>query len=233
MILFCFLLVHAVTVTSEVEFAVKGRKKSPFCSYLFLVWVIMHRDDEHIFNYFLRKPHHSFPLSLRKHALRNDTLLIHKVMNYISFKISLYFMLEIADSSLGVIETGGACIKRSWLLSGCLADLVDLLQFWPWFAQTCLCTCDQLSCIIKLVMWQLTFFFFLKGWRGRFVSIDSLALLQRVREGDWMQGKGTLKEAVQNRLQRDVVMQFNDKISFDSHLRGNLIRKWPTWHIFK
>lgn len=48
-----------------------------------------------------------------------------------------------------------------------------------------------------------------------------------------MQGKGTLKEAVQNRLQRDVVMQFNDKISFDSHLRGNLIRKWPTWHIFK
>lgn len=145
----------------------REEKKNPFCSYLFLVRVVMHRDDEHIFNYFLRKPHHSSPLSLQKHALRNDTLLIHKVMNYISFKISLYFMLEIADSSLGVIETGGAYIKRSWLLSRCLADLVDLLQFWPWFAQRCLCTHDQLSCIIKLVMWQLTFFFLFKGMKRK------------------------------------------------------------------
>lgn len=123
----CFLPVRAVTAAFCGGVLLWRGEGFPFCSCVFLVHVITHRDSEHLLNDLWRKPHHTFPLSLWNRALRYDTLVIHKVKDYISLKISMHCVLEIAGSCPGVIETRGACVKRSWLPDGCLAELVDLL----------------------------------------------------------------------------------------------------------
>lgn len=123
---FRFLPVCTVTVNFG-DGILQWREVDDFLSVAVFGSVITHRDNEYLLNYFLRKPHHSFPLSLQNSAFK-----IWDTSDSSSCELRFFWhkyvcMLEMVDFCLGVTETGGACVKRSWLPDGCLAVVVDLL----------------------------------------------------------------------------------------------------------